>query len=421
MGYAARSPRRDELPTLCHEPRSVDCDDASRHVVTDRSNRRYRALTDVRRHHAREWALYRFKGRAVQSIVAPLIAVVFSCGGRTDGGGAADHPEAAASGTGGEGASHDSNAGGGTTGAGGSGAATDASLGNDDGANNSGAGGAGGSGAAAGASGGMAPGAGGMGSGGTITVPPSGGVDASLGGGGMVPCPATPPDGDCDIDQQICSYSTGTCACNAGAWSCEACPAAQPANGSVCADDSTVSPRTCVYGSVTCACPLGDSTWNCGICPATKPTSQQPCGNAPFACAYGGDNCSCTPQGWQCSTMACPKAPNSGPIACSGVFTCSYPAEGQICACRGYWSCGCPAMRPTNGGPCNGNIIVGDTAGMCAYDDVVCTCPSQQWSCAASCPTAPPTDGTTCSTMLSCSYESALCACDGAAWHCAAQ
>jgi hypothetical protein len=245
-------------------------------------------------------------------------------------------------------------------------------------------------------------------------------------GGTLILCPASAPTGSCSIDGQTCGYPTETCICASGTWTCTGCPSTQPAGGTICSvgDGPDAGARdlpfNCGYGPVTCSCaahiPIDTApTWSCGVCPATQPSSGASCGNSSFDCSYTHANCSCVDGAWSCVELACPQPYFSTVISCQGLYTCDFPAAGQICGCgsggRSQLACSCPIALPAEGQQCL-------PAGTCGYGDQSCSCGVGGWHCAPVCPSSKPSDGAVCSSTLSCAYDPALCYCAGGAWHC---
>jgi hypothetical protein len=261
--------------------------------------------------------------------------------------------------------------------------------------------------------------------------PPS--PDAGADGGGpyvYLTCPTSPPTGACSTKEMVCRYSTQTCTCDGTNWGCQACPAAQPANGSTCptttANGTTPVPFSCGYGNVTCDCVPSDRpqdlapTWACGVCPAAAPSSGQACGNTSISCSYPQQECGCTGGSWECVPQSCPATQfSSGPISCAGFYSCAYPRLDQTCTCAGTatarseMSCSCPTAPPTGGSFCQ------VTEAPCSYGDQTCACNTfSGWQCTQQCPATAPADGSACRSSLNCSYGAGLCYCDGTTWHC---
>ena len=260
------------------------------------------------------------------------------------------------------------------------------------------------------------------GGGGTTGVGGSAGVGGGSSGGigGTVApaqCPPASPAGSCSKAGLICTYSTQTCQCLNGNWSCASCPSTQPTVGNSCASGgggtggSTNRPFECAYAAVTCSC--GGSpgaTWGCGVCPTSKPSVGASCGNSIFHCPYGNDVCTCATT-WSCEPVMCLSYASSA--RCPSSILCEYPTLNQVCHCGpdDSWSCSCPSVRPSEGRECWGLTS-------CDYPDGTCVC-NADWRCNTTCPVAQPANGSACSAPLSCGYGSIFCSCDGQSWACA--
>jgi hypothetical protein len=292
-----------------------------------------------------------------------------------------------------------------------------------------GAGAGAGGGAGAGAGGGAGAGAGGGAGAGAGGAP-------SVGAGGspgiLAVCPDSPPSGCCPIENQVCAYSTQSCVCDRGAWTCLGCPATQPTGYF---DDERLS-FTCRYGNVTCSYPAPNPyhayspDWGCGVCPPGEPAEGEACGNVAFECRYGADTCGCVSGSWTCAAATCVPRPGAvgGERVCVGPghYTCQFPDFDQNCVCgtiNDGRRCSCPVTRPVAGQPC---LLYAGTMGLangCTYGDMTCQCVGTygQWVCNSNvpvCPTAIPATGAACAGFLNCAYGSTLCVCDGTSWSC---
>ena len=139
----------------------------------------------------------------------------------------------------------------------------------------------------------------------------------------------------------VCNYPTEDCTCNGTFWSCNTCPAAQPAEGSSCGIVTYLG--LCTYGDVACSCNNGD--WACGGCPSTAPAPASSCDVSGLACDYTDQACQC-----------------NSPIL-----------HGLEWSCKGS----CPADEPTAGEPCDV-----PSADQCVYSAGTCTCKAPSFGAA---------------------------------------
>jgi hypothetical protein len=106
----------------------------------------------------------------------------------------------------------------------------------------------------------------------------------------------------CALIGENCDYGAAQCTCNVNGWHCNTCPAAQPANGSVCGGMG-FGGKTCDYGDTHCHCNGGfNSQWACIVCPAQQPAPGSSCNVPPNqACTYGANSCICVQGQYFCN------------------------------------------------------------------------------------------------------------------------
>jgi hypothetical protein len=86
-----------------------------------------------------------------------------------------------------------------------------------------------------------------------------------------------------------CVYGSTDCTCFNGSWHCAMCPATQPADNSSCNNTGLL----CQFSGVSCACFGGG--WHCTTaCPAQQPAPGTMCtGGGMQQCSYGTTTCVC--------------------------------------------------------------------------------------------------------------------------------
>jgi hypothetical protein len=130
----------------------------------------------------------------------------------------------------------------------------------------------------------------------------------------------------------------------------DACPAAQPAEGSAC----IMGAKLCPYACADCICP--DGGWTCKSHPCVDPKPD--CYSLGAWCTDGAFECQCW-QGWSCKSMSDPTAKydmTKLPTTVSDGAPCSTPSQvcqpqgsaGASCKCvAGVWQCETPLPQNT--------------------------------------------------------------------------
>jgi hypothetical protein len=162
-------------------------------------------------------------------------------------------------------------------------------------------------------------------------------------------CPASQPDDGtaCGNTTFECRYGVDTCLCGGSAgWKC-ATPSCQTRAGTLNNGDHACA----APGHFTCQFPALDQVCACGVvsdarrctCPAARPANGSLCmaysghDGTLSDCMYGDAKCRCAGT-WQCTDPICPTAMPASGSTCSMQLSCSYGA--LICACNGAaWSC----------------------------------------------------------------------------------
>ena len=233
--------------------------------------------------------------------------------------------------------------------------------------------------------------------------------------------PTTCGGGACPFAGFSCSDGCNTCTCTGSEWACttracvdagpdfgedtisSGCGTGEPKVGSACSDPSL----SCTYanscgGTTDYTCKGGH--WNAvggtcpppPTCPTTTPVGGIPCSQpAGTMCGYsngcgGKISATCSGARWNVVTDPCtaPTCPTSTPkpaTSCPGAMKCSYPAT-----CGGFDTFVCQS----------------DPTGAMTWTNYPGTCPG------ATCPTAEPANGSSCTSDMSCWWATACGALD---------